>query len=233
MESTASGERWLTLLWSILLILSCLPMTLSTIYKEILLSSDKKGIDIIYLNGWVSIFQTLYSALLAGPAGMAMTPPVYPHDILQNLKDGWQCYYSGINSIVSGCHPDSCAGGAIYINVGLVLNFIFVLSTMFVIRWGSTSLLFLALTIMVPLGNLAFYALGTAFRSSDLIGLMVILVGLTLYRFSNSEKKYENQDNSNQSLNLSFEEMEATIANSEDDASSLRQPLLQRRTGDI
>lgn len=57
-------------------------------------------------------------------------------------------------------------------------------------RFGSANVLFMASTVMVPLGNLAF-ALpfmpgSTPLKDSDIAGLLVILSGLVTYRFGNA-----------------------------------------------
>jgi hypothetical protein len=58
----------LVILWSGVMILSCLPMTLSSIYKEMVLGGD---LDPIYRNGWVAIFKFFFTLLLVVPAGLA------------------------------------------------------------------------------------------------------------------------------------------------------------------
>lgn len=57
-----------------------------------------------------------------------------------------------------------------------------------VLKYGSTSTLFMAQTILVPVGNLAFtlplfHNASSPLYASDLMGLIVILSGLILYRF--------------------------------------------------
>jgi drug/metabolite transporter (DMT)-like permease len=183
-DEASNGEQWLVLLWSVIMIISCFPMALSTIYKELVLDDD---MDPVFLNGWIVIFQTIYSVILAVPAGVASTPPVLPKDVPRNMIDGWKCYL-GVDSIHDGCHPDDCRTSALYFNLGILVNLVYVLAVMFVVKWGSTSLLFIGLTIMVPLGNLAFAIIpsnsGNSVHASDLFGLMVILMGLILYRSS-------------------------------------------------
>jgi len=57
-------------------------------------------------------------------------------------------------------------------------------------RFGSANVLFMASTVMVPVGNLAFalpFVPGsTPLKDSDIAGLMVILLGLVTYRFGQS-----------------------------------------------
>lgn len=61
-----------------------------------------------------------------------------------------------------------------------------------VLKYGSTSALFMAQTILVPAGNLAFssplFQHNSPLYTSDLLGLVVILSGLILYRFWGEEE---------------------------------------------
>lgn len=49
-------------------------MCLSSVYKEKALGDD--DMDVIYLNGWVAVFQFLASLLFAVPSAYAMGLPV-------------------------------------------------------------------------------------------------------------------------------------------------------------
>mmetsp|Transcript_10622 Transcript_10622/g.17581 ORF Transcript_10622/g.17581 Transcript_10622/m.17581 type:complete len:564 (-) Transcript_10622:155-1846(-) len=248
--STNTGEHWLIVMWSGIMILSCIPMTLSTLYKELALSRD--NMDPVFLNGWIVVFQTTFSALLAAPAGMALSPQVLPKDLPRNLYDGFQCYYNGKGSITDGCHPDdSCPAAALYFNLGVVVNLCFMLTMMLVVKWGSTSLLFLALTIMVPLGNVAFALMGAPVHVSDLMGLGIILGGLMLYRFSGKKATTDadgsssimmpttdDDDDDDDVLRPLDEEEVVLVVDEEEEPSNLqmlREPLLAlpRRTGDV
>ena len=57
-----------------------------------------------------------------------------------------------------------------------------------IIKFGSSNLLYLALTLMVPLGNVAFtlpFVPGNApLQVTDIVGLIVICLGLGCYRFA-------------------------------------------------
>lgn len=55
-------------------VLSCIPMCLSSVYKEKALGDD--DMDVIYLNGWVAVFQFMSSLLFAVPSAYAMGLPV-------------------------------------------------------------------------------------------------------------------------------------------------------------
>jgi drug/metabolite transporter (DMT)-like permease len=187
-DEASKDTEFLISVWSLVMIASCVPMTLSTVYKQMALG-DGTDLDPIYLNGWIAVFQFCFSLVLAFPAGMSSSPSVSPLDLPRNVWDGIQCYL-GHGTVETGCHPDSMCSfhAALFVNVCLICNFVYSFFIMFVLKYGSSDLLFLALTIMVPIGNIAF-ALpfmpeSQPMHASDLVALAVIMSGLVLYRFS-------------------------------------------------
>jgi drug/metabolite transporter (DMT)-like permease len=192
----------LVVMWSLVMIASAIPITLSTIYKQVALGGGQRRprlleLDPIFLNGWTAVFQFPMSVLMAFPAGLIASPPVRPLDLPRNLWDGFLCTMIGVSTIETGCHPDSMMCGSIrpsalfYVVLCLCSNVIYTLSMMLLIKYGSTVLLFLAMTMIVPLSNLAFTLLPsggggsgvTAMQWCDVVGLMIIIAGLVLYRF--------------------------------------------------
>jgi hypothetical protein len=133
-QQTFSGSSTnTTLLWSVMTILACIPMTLSSIYKEMTLTGAN-SIDPIFLNGWVAIFQFFFSLVLSIPAGMTSRPPVTPLELPINIWDGLKCYI-GISTISSGCHPDDkCFEAPLYVNVFFVFNVCFNILMIFVLK---------------------------------------------------------------------------------------------------
>jgi hypothetical protein len=189
-SSSSSDSTTTILIWSIVTILACIPMTLSSIYKEMALSGSETTIDPIFLNGWVAWYQFLFSFPLTIPAGMATG--VLPSQLPANIWDGIKCYL-GVSTITGGCHPDDlCSESPLYVNIFLVFNVAFNILLVFVLKFGSANVLFMAATIMVPIGNLAFalpFIPGSMpLHDSDIAGLMVILLGLVTYRFGSSFK---------------------------------------------
>jgi CRT-like, chloroquine-resistance transporter-like len=173
------------------------------------LGAAGSNLDPVFLNGWIAVYQCLFSLPLTVPAGMMSSPSVPPQLILQNLYHGWLCFI-GVGTMESGCHPDAwCGSGPIndklaggsggiwalsaawFVNAALLCNVLYTVFMMFVLKYGSTSILFLALTILVPLGNIIFAIPsmpGTApLHISDVIAVLVIVLGLVLYRFTDSK----------------------------------------------
>lgn len=130
----------------------------------------------------------MFSIVLAVPAGLATEPPVEPAHLPNNLLAGFKCYI-GIGTVETGCHPDDhCATEApLFVNIYLALNIVYNLLMVLILKYGSTSILYLAMTVMVPIGNLTF-ALPfmpepSELHFTDIFGLFVIMIGLSLYRF--------------------------------------------------
>lgn len=189
-SSSSSDSTSTILIWSIVTIFACIPMTLSSIYKEMALSGSETQIDPIFLNGWVAWYQFLFSFPLTIPAGMATG--ILPSELPANIWDGIKCYL-GISTITGGCHPDElCSESPLYVNIFLVFNVAFNILLVFVLKFGSANVLFMAATVMVPIGNLAFalpFVPGSVpLHDSDIAGLLVILLGLITYRFGSSIK---------------------------------------------
>ena len=211
------------LIWAAVMFLSCIPMCLSSVYKEKALGETE--IDVIYLNGWVAVFQLIFTIVMAIPAAYAMGLTV--QDVPGNFWGGMKCY-AGLDSNVrkngstyitslhggaqrchvhsattassgGGCahHPadypkytcDDCGMAPLFVSMYLVFNIGYNLLIIAILKFGSANVLWLAMTVMVPLGNTAFYIPGVPNHVSnvhweDFAGLIVIMLGLCTYRFA-------------------------------------------------
>jgi CRT-like, chloroquine-resistance transporter-like len=208
---SSQEKEFLEIFWSIILMASTVPMALSAIYKQramLAVSSPPERNPpesatthqqqlptppALYVSGWIAVFQFVCSLVVAIPAGMLASPTVRPWDVPENIFNGMLCY-AGKGVIETGCHPDTlCASqhAAVWVNVTVLCHAVYTVSMMLVLQGSRNSvLLFLALTVIIPIGNLAFtmpfmpHQSQTVVRTADLAGLIVILVGLVLYRFS-------------------------------------------------
>ena len=85
-EQATKQDEEFTLGWSLLLLASAIPMTLSAMYKQTYVTE----LDPVYLNGWVSVFQFLFALIVAVPA--AWMTHVAPLDVPRNMWDGFWCF---------------------------------------------------------------------------------------------------------------------------------------------
>ena len=222
-----------TLIWSLVMVLSCVPMTLSSIYKEIALGGET-DLDPILLNGYIAFFQFLCSVVVSVPAGLASSPPIYPLEVPRNLINGFKCWI-GMGSLFKGCYTDELCGLApLFVNVYLLLNICYNILIIYILKFGSSNVLWLALTIMVPVGNVCFCLPfmpggGEDIHASDLIGLGVILFGLVMYRFGISIVGFMLPGSWNTTLSPSSS---STLGDENTTSNDLTESLLGDRAGD-
>ncbi len=176
------------LFWLLVMVVSCVPMCLSSVYKEKALGETE--IDVMYLNGWVAVFQLLVAIPLAFPSAWVQGLPMA--GIVPNLYQGTLCWF-GYNSVTADYNPynqaiDNCAASPFYVNTYMVLNIVYNFLVILILKYGSSNILFMASTVIVPLSNVAFsmkFMPGhQPMRFWDVVGLFVILGGLVIYRFA-------------------------------------------------
>lgn len=225
-DASSRTDQGTRMIWSLAVILSCIPMTLSSLYKEITLS-QVQVLEPLYMNGWTAFFQLFYSLVMAVVAAPLFSPPIEPHDLPRHLLNAWDCYYHGRGTVDHGCHlDDECAKAFWLWNINFSMIVLYTVFSVLLLKYGSTSLLYLALTITVPLGNLAFclpvmpgYA---PMRITDILGLIVIVLGLVLYRSSAGDIEEAENNELDPSSPPTYEDLLG---------SGLQEPLLQEQQG--
>jgi hypothetical protein len=173
------------LLWIGILVLACIPMCLSSVYKEQALG--EVDINVIYLNGWVAIFQTIASIPLCFPSAWLIG--LSNEEIMPNLVHGFRCWF-GVNSIevaTDAMVVDQCDMSPFYVNTYLAFNVVFNVLIIVILKHGSANIMWMASTVIVPLSNVAFSLKfmpnHTTLHWSDWLGLVIIMLGLVIYRF--------------------------------------------------
>lgn len=175
--------------WSFVSIISCIPMTMSSVYKEKALQGQ--DIDVVYLNGWVSVFQFLMCIPLLWPSALATDLPL--RDLPSNLYYGACClvditpvYFSDRDDIP----PEMCTMAPFYVTMYMMFNIAYNIIIIIILKYGSANIMYLGSTALVPLTNAAFalkWLPGhTAIKPTDLIGLIIIMAGIAMYRFFDS-----------------------------------------------
>lgn len=178
----------------------------------------------MYLNGWVAIFQLVFSLVLCVPSIYAQ--PTYGiADLLPNMRDGFKCLF-GVNSIMHDIvdaagkvlvPKDDCALGYFYPNAYMFFNIIYNIFIVNLLKFGGANLFYVGATMygivcrlfnrhfsldtrlffslysatsrsMVPIVNTAFsldfMPKHQDFTIYSVFGLVVILLGLLVYRFA-------------------------------------------------
>jgi drug/metabolite transporter (DMT)-like permease len=171
--------------WAIVLMLSCVPMCLSSVYKEKALGDV--DIDPVYMNGWVAVYQFLFSIPLLLPSAVASNVSI--QDLPDNLWNGMRCLAKYDTQMVAadGLTVDNCHWGPAYVGIYIMFNVGYNILIILILKYGSSNVLWLAMTVMVPLTNFSFTLPFMPNRQNitweDVVGLCVIMAGLLIYRF--------------------------------------------------
>jgi len=179
-------------LWALVNIISCIPMTLSAVYKEKALQGQ--AMDVVYLNGWVALFQFLLTIPLSIPSAFAIDLPL--SELIPNVVGGFQCFIGQSQVLESSAQaayqPDMCAMASFYVGGYLVFNITYNILVVVILKYGSANIMYLGSTALVPLTNAAFampWIPGhKPVHKADVVGLLIIMAGIFLYRFVGSEK---------------------------------------------
>jgi hypothetical protein len=163
-------------------------MCLSSVYKEFALGEEE--IDVVYLNGWVSVFQSLFAIPLCIPSAMLIKLPI--NDITLNLYNGFLCNI-GINSVLESTPEmpaDDCEYAPFYVWTYIFFNVIYNILIIVILKYGSANILWLSSTVIVPFSNVAFslpfIPNNQPLQFVDVIGLVIIMLGLIVYRFTSA-----------------------------------------------
>lgn len=201
-------------LFNLIFLLAPLPQAFSSIYKESAFGDI--NLDVNLLQFWVAVFQFLIGLVLVPLNALPFLQDAYVpfSELPYTIANGARCM-AGINSKVNetvwdqhgmahgSCwldkqnkwgaptdeHCDDCTGAWLPIMGYIMFNCAYNLFIMLVIKHGGASLLWIILTLRLPLVQIAFAipALNNPpddFKVTAIIGLFVILLGLILYRYS-------------------------------------------------
>ena len=192
-------------LFNFLFLLSVVPGALSSIYKE--LAFVDADIDANYLQAWVSLWQSLFGfALIPLNTLKFLGPQAVAWDRLwSSFVDGGWCLL-GYNVLVpphctnhhipdSSLPPcDDCESAWIPIVAYIVFNLLFNVYTVLLIKYGSATLMFIIMTLRLPMIQWAFSVRAfndppDSFGLAAGMGLTVILLGLVVYRWPSRRGK--------------------------------------------
>ena len=167
-----------SIFWASMLLLSNVTLSLSALVKELVLHHRSRDVPVSYLNTAVSCLQLMMGFILA-PLGLA---GVRPDQLGSQLRDGYHCLLGSLPG------HDECENGSLpeYITFCLLM-FAMNISLLFVVRHGSSSIMYAASALVLPLSNLANTFPGIMGPSASpldtftLMGLGPILIGILMY----------------------------------------------------
>lgn len=163
--------------WTGMLFLSNVPLALSALVKELVLHHKSRDVPVSYLNTAVSCLQFILGFVVA-PLGL-----VAPGQVSSQIRDGYHCLIGNLPS-VADC---GTTGSVVEYVIFCILMFSMNISLLFVVRHGSSSIMYAASALVLPLSNMANtweWVMGSAaspLNDYTLCGLVPILMGIVLY----------------------------------------------------
>jgi len=196
--------------FNLLFIGSTLPMAVSSIYKEALFNST--DIDVNFLQVWVAFWQAAFGLCLIPLNTLSFLGPqaLTWSELPDSIYNGAKCLI-GQNTlvlphcyipphVVQGLSPcDECGQSWLPVCLYLFFNCNYNIFIMLVIKHGSASLMYIIMTLRLPLVQIAFSVPMVNnppdhFQWPTLLGLIMILVGLIAYRWPTGEQPQEGEE---------------------------------------
>jgi drug/metabolite transporter (DMT)-like permease len=175
--------------WALLVAVSTLPNAISFTYKEHLFR-EKPGLDIFIVNSHGSLFQLLFQPIFL-PITLIFPGVIDPSPNLGSfVTDGFGCF-SGHTPVGDRLTcKDNPWPYLIYACFNLVFNILLLMVT----KEASALLSFMAIKAILPISVIMFLAKWPIIGSSpiseyDIIGLVIIIFALVLYRFFTVQKQ--------------------------------------------
>ena len=184
-DAAAAVSAWSTLVY----VLSCLPASVSTLYKERALREHAQPMDPNYLNLCLAVYQLLLSLVALPLAYQLQFQGPSPVALGVNIRDGCACILFSRSPIAEELASAHCSWAAL-----LLLIFVCATSGInavidHVLSHGSESLMYRAITMSSAL-SVAVLGLscrsdpglfGTSLSWTDLLSLACLIGGLELY----------------------------------------------------
>eukprot|EP00029_Vermamoeba_vermiformis_P012180 TRINITY_DN699_c0_g1_i1.p1 TRINITY_DN699_c0_g1~~TRINITY_DN699_c0_g1_i1.p1 ORF type:complete len:395 (+),score=118.67 TRINITY_DN699_c0_g1_i1:38-1222(+) len=188
-----------TVFGMVIFFLAAVPNSFSGVYKEIAFKGEV-DLDVFYMNAWVALFQFILGIVTApiiSIPGFGGDDSIPLGKIPEELWFGARCLF-GYDSRVG----DECGEVWIAVLMYVVANIGYNIALLLVIKYGSAALFYVASAVMLPLADICFtfeFIMGkdaTPLSLYDIIGLVLILAGLILYRFLPESKPQDKEDTS-------------------------------------
>eukprot|EP01129_Flabellula_baltica_P007313 TRINITY_DN2826_c0_g1_i2.p1 TRINITY_DN2826_c0_g1~~TRINITY_DN2826_c0_g1_i2.p1 ORF type:complete len:261 (+),score=34.76 TRINITY_DN2826_c0_g1_i2:79-861(+) len=190
-ESVPTAPNQSSIFFALVTAVSTLPNAISFTLKELVFTERKKeGLDLFIVNTHASLFQLVWQPIYLPMAVLLGSTGGRP--ILEYIRDGFECFI-GITPaseiIANRCEVDPYPY-FIYIAINLSFNIILLL----VLKRASALLSFMAIKAILPFSVILFYIkwplIGVeAFHYETIGGLVLVLIGLVVYRYTTLSKK--------------------------------------------
>jgi len=167
---------------------SSIPTAFSGVYKEI--GFKGADLDVYYVNAWVATYQFVVGMLFLPITTLHSFGGLAFDEIPANLWDGAKCFAG---------YGEGCEGAYYYVCGYLAINIIYNIVLLMMIKYGSAALFYVASAVILPAADICFtqkWIMGVNAQPLtwyDVVGLIIILTGLVVYRFLGKESPKEGE----------------------------------------
>jgi len=173
----------------VLVLAATVPNAIAIVYLEYILKFE--DIEIMSAWMWINVFELIFGLPLIFAIIPLQRISFSFTNIGKNAEYGFACLLLGVNS-QSG---DACPNVGYYFISYAVVIVLTRLNLTYIVNSESASLLWLSLAVAIPLASIAFTLkeimgdTATSFNTYIIIGLIVVVVGLAIYKSSSEIRK--------------------------------------------
>lgn len=195
------------LVFNILFVIACIPASASSVYKDF---SFRKysSLNENYLQFYVAATQVIIGFFLVPINSLPLLGPlkIEMNQIPSLLFNGAKCLFLKKNSIADDCggelqRPcDECNSVQFPVLMYFIANVICNIFSVLVLKHGTASAGFIVSTLRLPVTTLVFFSPklvgkdATDPKLEDLIGILVLILGLILYRLGSVKINQEEEN---------------------------------------
>ncbi|KAF7456865.1 transmembrane protein [Cryptosporidium felis] len=230
-RKVGSGEGSNSLVFNLLFVLGCIPASASSVYKD--LSFRKySSLNENYLQFWVATTQVIIGFFLVPINSLSVLGPlkIEMNQVPLLLVRGAKCLFWGVNSVTTECggesqRPcDSCDSVQFPVFVYFLVNVVCNVLSVLVLKHGTATAGFIVSTLRLPLTTLVFFSPrlvgkeATEPNIEDFVGILVLILGLALYRQGTVKicQEEQEEDQAEDENERSYYELSSTAYSKED-----------------
>ncbi|KAL5368370.1 transporter [Cryptosporidium parvum] len=206
-RKSSGAENSNQLIFNILFVIACIPASASSVYKD-LSFREYSSLNENYLQFCVAATQVIIGFILVPINSLSILGPqkIEMNQIPSLLFDGANCLFLKRNSITESCggelqRPcDNCNSAQFPVLIYFIANVICNVFSVLVLKHGTASTGFIVSTLRLPVTTLVFFSPrlvgkeATEPKVEDLIGILILILGLILYRLGSVKINQEEEE---------------------------------------
>ncbi|KAH8582309.1 transporter with conserved Zn ribbon C11C7 [Cryptosporidium sp. chipmunk genotype I] len=201
------AEKSNRLIFNVLFVIACIPASASSVYKD-LSFREYSSLNENYLQFCVAATQVIIGFFLVPINSLSILGPqkIEMNKISSLLFDGAKCLFLKKNLVTDDCGEelqrpcDDCSAVQFPVLMYFIANVVCNVFSVLVLKYGTASTGFIVSTLRLPVTTLVFFSPilvgkeATEPKVEDLIGILVLILGLVLYRLGSVKINQEEEE---------------------------------------